>query len=173
MKKLTKNELRKIFLEKRKSLNLEVISGQIINKIRNLAEYKNSKNVMIFYPLKYEINLLGLLNDDKKFYLPKIDGENLLICPFKENQELETSSFKTKEPKTNPVNISKIDLIFVPALCVDKNNYRLGYGKGYYDRLLKNFNGVTVTPISEEFVIDEIPIDEFDEPVNLIVTENC
>ena len=55
------------------------ISHKITENILNSEIFKNSKNIMLFYPLKEEINLLALLeNKDKNFYFPKCDGENLL-----------------------------------------------------------------------------------------------
>lgn len=169
---MTKDELRKKILEQRKTINIEVISGQIVNNIRELNAYKSSKNVMIYYPMKFEINLLNLLKDNKNFYLPKIDGNNLLVCPFVETNKLEMSSFNTKEPKTEPVDADEIDLAFIPALCVDEDNYRLGYGKGFFDRFLKDFSGVSIVPVSEQFVLKEIPREKHDQPVDVVITEN-
>ncbi|MBR1754448.1 5-formyltetrahydrofolate cyclo-ligase [bacterium] len=169
---MNKQELREKIIAKRKTINTEEISGQIVENIRRLAAYKTAQNVMLFYPMKYEINLLNLLNDKKNFFLPKIDGDNLLICPFSQTNKLEISDFNTKEPQTTPAEPDDIDLIFVPALCVDLDNNRLGYGKGYFDRLLKDFNGISIVPISEQFVFDTIPTEDFDVPVDIVITEN-
>lgn len=155
----------------RKNLEIKSISSIIVEKIRNNKHYKSAKNILLFYPLQEEIDLLELLNDDKNFYLPKISGENLLICPYCSGDQLECSKFKTQEPCTNPINIEKIDLIFVPALMVDKNNYRLGYGGGFYDRLLKVCNAFTIVPIAKELVIPTLPIEAHDKKTNLVITQ--
>ena len=120
--------------------------------------------------LEYEINLLEILKDDtKKFYLPKIDGENLLCCPYKEGEELCDSCFKTKEPLTNPVEESIIDLVIVPALAVDKNNYRLGYGGGFYDRLISRMKAKTVVCIPKDFVLDTVYPEKHDLQVDKVI----
>ena len=65
-----------------------------------------------------------------------------------------------------------MDFIIVPALAADRKNYRLGYGGGFYDRFLKLVpNAVKIVPVHEMFVIEELPVEDFDVPVDLIVTD--
>ncbi len=144
-----------------------------MKNIRNLAEYKNSENIMLFYPMKYEINLLGLLDDDKNFFFPKVDGSNLQVCPTTPDRKFVKSQMKIYEPCSNPVDKNCLDLIIVPALAVDKDKFRLGYGGGFYDKFLKEISPKTKTivPIYHEFIIDELPRDEFDVPVDIITTD--
>ena len=171
---MNKADLRKYIKVIRRTLDLDILSNQIVENIRKLNEYKYSQNVMLFYPLKGEINLLKLLDDtNKNFFLPKVHGEKLMVCPYKKGDRLKESIFKTLEPVTLPVDKRDLDLIIVPALCVDKNNYRLGYGKGFYDRFLHNNKTTKITPIPECLILDLIPHDDFDEKIDLIVTENC
>ena len=131
-----KTELRLNAKEQRKNLNIAKISAEAVRLIRGNKLYKNSNHVMLFYPTKYEINLLSLLEDKKNFYLPRVKGKELEICPYKKDDELMLSDLHIKEPQTDPVEPDIIDLVIVPALMADKNNYRLGYGGGYYDRFL-------------------------------------
>ncbi len=162
MKSKLRNQARKI--------NRAECSQKLCELLRESEVYKNSKKIMIFYPLKDEVNLLSLLNDDsKEFYLPRIDGENLLCCPFSEGDELCLSCFKTKEPLKAPVDKGSIDLVVVPALCCDKNNYRLGYGGGFYDRFLKDYKGKTVVCLPQELIVDTVYPEPHDIPVDLVI----
>lgn len=164
-----KQQLRIWAKEKRKRLNLELLSKELVKKLQSTTEYKQAKNILIFYPLKNEINLLELLNDTtKNFYLPKIDRENLLCCPYKKGDKLCESCFKTKEPLSEPTSNS-IDLVIVPALAVDKNNYRLGYGGGYYDRFLAEKDVFTIVCIPKALVIETVYSEEFDISVDKII----
>lgn len=166
-----KQHLRKWAKEIRSNLNIADLSLELIHKLIQTEEYKQSKNVMIFYPLKDEVNLLSLINDrTKTFFLPKIEGENLLCCKFDRNTELCESCFHTMEPVET--NIFNPDLVIIPALAVDKNNYRLGYGKGYYDRYLSNSKHTpkTIVCIPKELIVKTIFPNEFDIPVNKIIT---
>ena len=167
---LEKTHIRTIFKEERKKLDIALISKDIVKNIRSSDFYKNAEHVMLFYPLKYEINLLDLLNDNKKFYFPKVHGENLLVCPYEPSVKFEKAAFNIYEPCSAPVFPEILDLIFVPALAVDKNNFRLGYGGGFYDRFLKTCDAVTAVPIYENFVVEELPHDDYDVRVDYIIT---
>lgn len=154
----------------RKNLDIENISHKLCQKIKTLEEYKNSNHVLLFYPLENEINLLELINEDKNFYLPRINGENLEICHYKNGDELILSEFKTKEPTTKNISPEKLDLIILPALAADNNNNRLGYGKGYYDRLLTKTTAVTILPLPKELVFQKLPVENHDKAVNILIT---
>ena len=52
----------------------------------------------------------------------------------------------------------------------DKNNYRLGYGKGFYDRLLLQTSATTILPIPKELVIEKLSIDSHDKKVDIVMT---
>lgn len=164
-----KQELRSWAKEKRK--NIIIDNRLLVKNLMQTEAYRNAKNILIFYPLKYEVNLLLLLEDKtKNFYLPKIDGENLLCCPFSEGDELCESCFKTLEPTTNPCDKQMMDLVIVPALCCDKNNYRLGYGGGFYDRFLKDFSGTKIVCLPQDLVVNDVFAEDYDVPVDFIVT---
>lgn len=153
----------------RKELDIKDISHKLCEIVKNTEEFKNAKNVMIFYPLKDEINLLELLTEDKNFYLPKMNGLKLNVCPYKKGDKLEIKTFGVKEPKTAPVSAKILDLIIVPALMVDKNNYRLGYGKGFYDRLITHTNAKTIVCLPKELSIDELPTEPHDKKVDIVI----
>lgn len=157
----------------RKNLDIKSISSIIASKIKKFDAFLNSKNILIFYPTKYEINLLSLVDiKDKNFYLPKVDKKDLLICPYTSN--LIKSTFGIMEPNDNIfVDISKIDIVFTPCLCVDKNLNRIGYGMGYYDRLFQkpDFKALKIGVLPKELMIDEIKNDTFDVPLDLLITD--
>lgn len=165
---MKKQELRKWAKEKRREIKRD--DNALCQKLQQTKEYRQAKNIMIFYPLKDEVNLLKLLEDkSKNFYLPKIDGENLLCCPFGDGEELCESSFKTLEPSTEPCDKNLIDLVIVPALCCDKNNYRLGYGGGFYDRFLKDYKGKTVVCLPKELIVETVYPEAHDIMVDLVI----
>lgn len=165
-----KTHLRTRFKEERKKLNIAGISDEIVHNIRTSDFYKRAQHVMLFYPLRYEISLLDLLNDDKQFYFPRVDDEKLLVCPYDSGCRFDKSCFNIYEPCSEPVNPDIIDLVFVPALAADKDNFRLGYGGGYYDRFLVQTKAFKVCPIYEGFVVEKLPHENFDIPVDCIIT---
>lgn len=166
----TKSDLRKKAKCIRKSLSIAEKSTIAIEKIRENTLYIPAKNVLIYYPLRYELNLLALLDDEKNFYLPRVCGENLQICPFKKGDKLVTSSFNICEPCSNFINPRNLDLVVVPALMADKSGFRLGYGGGFYDRFLVENNAVkTILPIAKELIVEELPHEEFDIKIDEII----
>ena len=166
----SKSDLRKKAKCIRKSLSIAEKSKSAIEKIRENTFYIPAKNVLIYYPLRYELNLLALLDDEKNFYLPRVCGENLKICPFKKGDKLVASSFNICEPFSNSINPRNLDLVVVPALMADKSGFRLGYGGGFYDRFLVENNAVkTILPIAKELIDEELPHEEFDIKIDEII----
>lgn len=168
-----KINLRNWAKDQRKSLYSKLQNETILKKIKELSTFNNACNIMIYYPLDNEINLLPLLNKKKNFCFPVIINNE--IIPYKNNFEFNTGKYNIKEPKNStPQSIEEIDLIIAPALCVDINGNRLGYGKGYYDKFIKKLNRnktKILVGILDEFVVKEIDADIFDEKIDFIVTE--
>lgn len=167
---MSKQGLRLWAKKEREKLDIESLSRILAKKLKDSDEYQQAKNIMIFYPLKNEINLLELLKDkSKNFYLPKVQEKTLICCPFNENTELCVSYFGTKEPNTEAIENNLIDLIIVPALAADKNNFRLGYGGGFYDRFLAETNSKKIVCIPKALLVDSINPESFDIPVDRII----
>ena len=120
--------------------------------------------------MKYEVNLLELLEDNKNFYLPKVCEKRLLICPFKSGDKLEKSDFNILEPCSISVNPNILNLIILPALMADEAGYRLGYGKGFYDRFLgENPDIKTILPTPKELFVTSLVHDDFDKRADIII----
>ena len=166
----SKSDIRLYAKNIRKTLDMKAKSEKIAKNIRKLECYKSAKNVMIFYPLEYEVDLLQLLEDDKNFYLPKVQGDNLVVCPY--SDELTQSDLNIQEPCSAPVRPEILDLIVVPALATDFEKYRLGYGKGFYDRFLAQYPNIkTITPIPNELIMKKLPHEKYDVAISEIVTD--
>ena len=168
-----KSDIRKEAIEKRKQLNCVELSKKIINNLTSLSEYKQSKNIICYYPLKYEVDTKECFNNlEKQWYLPKVNGKNIDICPL---GKLKKGSFGIFEPITNPIKDYKdINMIIIPACAADKSGGRIGYGKGYYDRFLPLLNKSCkkVMLIYSDLIYDNIYSDVHDIKVDITVTDN-
>lgn len=104
--------------------------------------------------------------------LPKRGMEARKIVP---GSRLVYSTYGIPEPDQEcpVVDRDRIDLILVPNLCCDKQGYRLGHGGGYYDRYLAGYSGMTVSLCPEEWLQEQLPRDEYDLPVRLVLTETA
>ena len=113
-----------------------------------------------------------MLYENKKIFVPKIDGNDMFMTKY--NQEnLIKNKYGILEPaKCIPVTPTKNDIIIIPALACDLNFNRIGYGKGYYDKFLVKNKGIKILPIPSDLVSKDIPHDTNDVPVDIIITEN-
>ncbi len=170
-----KNELREYSIEKRKLLNCDKCSSIIMRQLFSLEVYQKADNIICYYPLKYEISDIPCIDDKSKtIFLPRVNGSDLDICPYDKNN-ISKGSFKILEPQTERINdYSIIDLIIIPCVAADRNGYRIGYGKGYYDRLLKHLSDKTVKIILSysELLFDTIYPEPFDIKADIVITEN-
>ncbi len=73
--------------------------------------------------------------------------------------------------KIKKINRDKVDIIIVPGTVFDKQCHRIGYGKGYYDGLLKGYNGVSIGICFDLQIVDKVPLDEWDEQLDKVITE--
>ena len=166
-----KSDLRTSAKEIRKNLNMKKISEKLVSLLRSKEYYKSAQNIMIFFPTSYEVDVTSLLNDDKVFYLPVVSGKNLKVCPYKKGDKLELSKLNIYEPTTAEISVAKLDLVVVPSLMVDKENYRLGYGGGFYDRFLNdNPHIVSVTLIPNDLITEKLPHDAWDIKLNYVIS---
>lgn len=177
-----KKELRALCKEIRKTIeNKDKKSAEIAKKLLENPRVQNADALFVFYPLTDEINLLPVV----EYAWRKGKAVAFPLCEDKDGtmtfrlvnslSELEEKSFGTKEPDAKaPEILPKNAVIFLPALAIDKKRYRLGYGKGYYDRYLEkhaNLKPYTVGVIYKDLIFDEIPHDKHDIPCDTVVCE--
>lgn len=146
---MTKSECRKIYTEKRKQLSdsaLKLESERILTQLTETIDLRN-KTVSLFLPIqsKREINtypLLDLKNHlNIRFVLPVADFEtnNMIHYLYENEKQLSISEYGIPEPVYGTqIETSEIDIVIIPLLCFDKKGYRVGYGKGFYDRFLSS-----------------------------------
>jgi len=170
----SKNYLREKYKKLRDNLSKEFIIKNSLKLCLKLYKYLKPfkfKKIMLYYPLKKEINVKPLFYyfKNKIILFPKVEG--LLIYPYKVKslKHFKKGKFKIFEPPKNFVKMLTPDIVIVPGIVFDKEGYRLGFGKGYYDRFLKSFMfkiGVTL----DEFLVNKLPREKFDKKVDFIIT---
>lgn len=172
---IDKSALRKEMLTLRKNIpDKEKISTTIVNKIINLDIYNRAKVIALYKSMIDEVNTEYLvnysLNSGKIVLLPRVVEDKLFFSIVGKDTLYRKSSFGILEPITSDFYKDKIDLIIVPGLAFDKENNRLGYGKGYYDRFLHNKDIYKIGVCFYEQVIDNVPYNNRDVKMDLIIT---
>lgn len=169
-----KNKIRLFAKEHRKKLNTKLLSSKIKENLFNLDEYKNSKNICTYYSFGNEVETESFFYDlTKNWFIPKTCENDLLICPYDKNK-LSVDKYGILEPTTpNIDSFSKLDMIIIPALAADKNGYRIGYGKGYYDRFLNKLthNPCKVILLYSDLLFDNVYPECHDIKCDYIITE--
>lgn len=177
---MTKKECRQKYLKIRN----EIPASQkaefdkiLTDKILSLPEFESAQCVLLFASVGSEVDTWGVFSEcirqNKKVYFPKcIDEGNMEFFRAASKNDFTVGKYGIPEPTSDEKYTfhSKDDLSLIPALAVGKDFSRLGYGKGYYDRFLKNFKGISVCPIYSEQLCESVPTDEFDIPPKIIIT---
>lgn len=134
--------------------------------------------LLLFYGVGTEPDTGRLLPElwrlGKRVCLPKcLPGRAMESRPVRSGEDLRPGVFGIPEPLDACPAVDKgdIDLILVPALCYDRSCHRLGQGGGYYDRYLADYGGRTVGLCRECLLQDELPVEEHDRGVDLVLTE--
>ena len=168
MEQITKKEARKKAYSLIKE-NDSTISSMVI--IKNIIESKildNYNNIGIYYPIGNEINIIPLVKyyKNKNFYLP-ITKDVLYFSKYNYLDELVDGPFKTKEPKGRIISRDEIECFLIPCVGIS-NNKRIGYGKGYYDKYLKDYNGLKIGICYKNTSNLNCMMDEFDVDLDMI-----
>ncbi len=151
----------------------EKAAATVAEKFMSL--WQGYKSYALYCAIKSELSLYPLMrmlwDAGKKVLLPKVtdSGINLHYCGSME--ELECGYRDIQEP-TGCVAAGDVDLVAVPGAVFDRSGYRIGYGKGFYDRLLAGMSRkVTVGLAFEIQIVESVPHESHDVAVDVILTE--
>lgn len=148
---MTKAELRKIYREKRNALT--AVEQAKLNDLM-LIQFQQAgipfvHSLFSYWPMeKMREPNMHLITDFMEFRNPELlvaypritpDGSQMEAIVTNEDTRFRQNQFGTYEPEQgDAISPADLDIVLVPLLCFDKNGYRVGYGKGYYDRFLQN-----------------------------------
>ncbi len=152
-------------------------SLEIEERLFSLPEFKSARAVMFFASFRSEVEtgpmIRRALVSGKRVILPKVKGNDLALFEIKDfNHDVSPGTWGIPEPReSRPVDPVDIDLIVTPGAAFDERGNRVGYGAGYYDRILAGYHGTTVALAFEAQLVKEVPSAAHDVPVKKIVTE--
>lgn len=172
-----KNELRKTVLAQLTSQEPETktkLDQYLLEQLIALPAYKEAKVIATYlaFPHEYDTSLLikQALKDGKRLLIPKTYKQGRMIFVDYDPEKFIATSFGLMEPASDlAVEKSEIDLIHVPGVVFNVEGYRIGYGAGYYDRYLSDFEGATVSTVYPCQEHDFQP-DNYDIAVKEVIT---
>lgn len=156
--------------------------ASIKQRLLALPEFLSARSVLFYASFRSEVETSGIIRESlsmgKRAILPKVDKENhrLQLCEIKSISELTKGHMGIPEPSPSKEKImilEDIDLVIVPGAGYDCKGNRLGYGGGYYDKLLaeRKKKMLIIALAYEEQLVDAIPAEKHDVRADIIVTD--
>ena len=179
-----KKALRRELKTLRASLPEEYVRGarqSILDLLFSHPAFIKAKTVLTYYPVGSELDVLEIaryslsLGKQVAFPLCHPEGPYMTFHLIDSFRELSATvgSYGIPEPREDSPVISDLSdsICIVPALAFSRDGFRIGYGKGYYDRFLDGFDGISVGLVYHRLLLDSLPTDKYDKKVQLIITE--
>ena len=195
---MDKKELRRLLIKKRKSLSKaewSQKSDRLCSHLKSSPLFIRASTILAYFSFRQEPDLSYLFTEfteksdaapsepntgaqlaTKSWGFPRCVDKQLVWHYWKPGKKLIPGAFGIFEPDPNAsiVTPAEVDLILVPAVACDRRGYRLGYGGGFYDRLLSSPEWVdkpTIGIVFEFARLPELPIDPWDRPLQQVCTE--
>lgn len=158
-------------------------SERIVARVANLPAYAQATGIALFWPLPHEVDLRELdaraRADEKRVYYPVMDPTatgfetGFALCTATCELSARSGRFLSPPPEAPRAKRGEIELIVVPALAVDANAHRLGYGRGYYDVTLPDFRppALSVVVAFDFQLLAELPALAHDIAGDWVVTD--
>lgn len=181
---MDKKEIRKHVkdsLKKMTTVEYQVLSNIIGMKLLKETSIIEGKTIAITISNFPEVETKKIIENlwelGKKVVVPKCNpvDHSMAFYAINNFNQLETVYMDLQEPipeKTELVNSKEIDVMIVPGIVFDKKGNRIGYGGGYYDRYLEKYDGILISLAFDIQLVDAVPTDLYDLPVQLLITEN-
>lgn len=176
MKQAIRQEMR----EKRKALSPASYAKKSLDiqmQLEALPKWKEAAKILLYVSSPEEVDTHRLIQDalekNRKVYVPKASGKTLAICPLYDFENLKPGAHGILEPceVLEEAHPETMDLIVVPGIAFDPRGHRIGYGGGFYDRLLKLTRGYKVGLAFQEQIVENLPDEAHDVPLDLIITD--
>jgi 5-formyltetrahydrofolate cyclo-ligase len=179
---LDKQQLRKTLLKTRQELPPALWrekSDRLCTHLSNLALFQTAQTVLAYFSFRQEPDLTPLFSTSKTWGFSRCVSQQLTWHHWfpQSNLDLQIGAFGISEPHPNcpPLLPQEVDLILVPAVGCDRQGYRLGYGGGFYDRMLSQAEWAAKPAIGILFdfaYLPALPVDPWDRPLSAICTES-
>lgn len=153
---------------------------KIFQRLRSLITIRNCKTVFCYVSTPIEVDtrnfITQALADGKTVAVPRCvpNSRQMEFYAIDSLADLEKGSFSVDEPKPDKkrlVTDYENSICIVPALCFDKQGFRLGYGKGYYDRFLSQYTGNVIGICYSDCIVNSLRIGRYDRQCPIVVTD--
>ncbi len=147
--------------------------------IQNTDWFQKADILFSYVSVEREVDTLALLKAawrcGKRVAVPRCTAPGRMdFFVVTGMEELIPGKYGIPEPRKNcpAAKPTELSLCLVPGLCFDRRGFRIGYGGGYYDRFLSAFPGKSLGLVRQQFLVDRLPTDRYDLPVDGVVTQH-
>lgn len=176
---MQKSELRRKLIQSRQTMSQKEWrekSDRLCTHLQSSTVFTQAKTILAYLSHRQEPDLSPLFQHPQRWGIPRCVEKSLIWHAWKPSEPLQKVTFGIFEPHPDLPTLQPkdVDLILVPAVACDTQGYRLGYGGGYYDRMLclpEWSKKPTIGIIFEFAVLPQLPIDHWDQPLHAICTE--
>jgi len=178
-----KRLIRKEIIARRDALSITVRKAKdesIKRRLIALPEFIKARTILFYASFRSEVGTLQLLQNsllnNKTVVLPKVDVQydGLKLYEMRTMEDLAPGCYGILEPPANEdrsMHAADIDLMIIPGVAFDEHFNRMGYGNGFYDRLLSHKKAPAIALAYEEQIVAHIPVDEHDVKMDKIITD--
>lgn len=149
----------------------------IMEQVEGLPQFRDAQTILLYWSMEDEVQTHDFVNrwyKEKTLLLPCVDGDDLRLRQYTGPECLkEGEQFGIGEP-TGPefTDLERVQMIIVPGVAFDRMGNRMGRGRGFYDRLLKSTPKAFKVGVAFNFqMVDLVPTEDFDVPMNAVITE--
>lgn len=169
-----KQELRIKYRNIRKNIKFKKLKDFIIFlKLITNKNFKKSKIILTYVSTKEEIDTILFIKyflNKKIIATPKVENNEINFYIINSFNDLKLGKYNILEPITNKkITNFKDSICITPGICFSKDKYRIGYGKGYYDKFFSKNKVYSIGLCYKKCIIDSIPIDKYDKQVDKII----
>jgi len=176
-----KASLRRLVLSRRARVapnERAAAAGRVAEAVASSAEFAGAEAVLGYASFGDELptdpTMEAVLSAGKRLLLPYVDGQRLCAAEVASIADLAPGYRGIREPVARkPVDLTVAGIVLVPGVAFDERGGRLGYGGGFYDGLLSEFPREIprVGLCFEQQVVEDVPVGDADEPVDIVITE--
>jgi len=174
-----KNALRHHALSRRRSLlpaQRQRANAAITRRLTALPDFLAATRVLFYVSLGEEVETRALLASSlgkKTVFAPRVEGDRLEIHEISSMDQLQPGAFGILEPVADSpvVDASLVEVALIPGAAFDLRGNRIGYGKGFYDRLLPGVSALKIALAFDRQIVESIPAEPHDIAMDLLVTD--
>lgn len=177
---MPKRIIRRELLERRQQLGDDEcyrLSRLVQSQLFATDAYRDCRSIALYAQIRNEVQTTDVLRralaDGKQVCFPRVENEELVFVSVAGSESLQAGRFGVAEPVGNElVQTEEINLMLVPGVGFDRNGYRIGYGRGFYDRATRRRRPQQMIGLAYSFqLVEDLPAEDHDVRLDKLITE--